>query len=500
MSGSLLDAIAVVMQPLLLLEMLGGVILGIMFGIIPGLTATLAVVLLIPLTYGMDAISGVAILVGVYIGGISGGLVSAILLGMPGTPSSIATVFDGFPMAKQGRGAKALSMGIFGNLFGTLVSWLFLITLASQLAHLALKFGPFEYVAVIVFGFTTVISLSGDSIPKGVVSCLFGLVVCTIGSDPVIGVTRNTLGLELLESGINAVPAMIGLFVVAEVFRNIASESATIVEDDLKVADKGGITWADVKASGWNLVRSSLIGVAIGMLPGIGGSLANIVAYDQAKKGAKDPETYGTGNVQGVIAPEAANNATIGSALIPMLALGIPGDVVTAALVGGLMLHGLQPGPLLFVDNPDFVYGIYVAFLIGALMMFGVMYLASNSLLPKLLLVPKKYLLPVVLVACSVGCYNLNFSFTDMWMSLVFGFIGFGMATLRFPITPVVISMVLGTTLENQLRLALVSSEGSPIPLFTQPISLLFLVLAVLSVALALRKKKLLAQGSEENG
>lgn len=490
MSGPLYEAASVIANPILLLQMLAGVVLGIMFGIIPGLTATLAVILLIPLTYGMDAISGVAILIGVYIGGISGGLVSAILLGMPGTPSSIATTFDGFPMARQGRGAKALSMGIFANLFGTMVSWVFLITLAPQLAKLALAFGPFEYVAVIVFGFTTVISLSGDSIPKGIVSCLFGLAVVTVGSDPVIGMTRNTFGFEMLESGINSVPAMIGLFVVAEVFRNVTSEGSKIVEDDLKVADKGGLSWTEIKLSAWNFIRSSLIGVGIGMLPGIGGSLANIVAYDSAKKGgSKHPQAYGMGNVDGVVAPECANNATIGSAMIPMLALGIPGDVVTAALIGGLMLHGLQPGPLLFVENPEFVYGIYISFAIGAFMMFGVMYLASNTLLPKLLLVPKKYLLPIVLIACTIGCYNLNFSFVDMWVALFFGVIGFVLSLLKFPITPVIVSMVLGSMMETNLRLALISSEGALTPFFTRPISILFLVLAVVSVAVALRKK-----------
>ncbi|MCC8190144.1 MAG: tripartite tricarboxylate transporter permease [Planctomycetes bacterium] len=489
MSEPLWEAASVVMTPTLLVEMLLGVILGILFGIIPGLTATLAVILLIPLTYGMDAISGVAILVAVYIGGVSGGLVSAILLGMPGTPSSIATTFDGFPMAKQGRGAKALSMGIFANLVGTVVSWVFLISLAPQLARLALAFGPFEYVAVILFGFTTVVSLSGDSISKGIVSCLFGLAVITVGSDPVIGLTRNTFGLEILESGINPVPAMIGLFVVAEVFRHVSTDSAKIVQDDLKMVDTGGLRFSEIRLSVWNLIRSSLIGVGIGMLPGIGGSLANIVSYDTAKRGrSRHPEAFGAGNVDGVLAPEAANNATIGSAMIPMLALGIPGDVVTAALIGGLMLHGLQPGPLLFVENPEFVYGIYLAFIIGACMMFGVMYLASNTLLPKLLLVPKKYLLPIVLIACTVGCYNLNFSFVDMWVALLFGVIGFVLSLLQFPVTPVIVAMVLGTMLETQLRLALISGEGSLLPFITQPIALLFLILAVISVMVAIRK------------
>ena len=485
----LLTTFGIIFQPLLLLQMLVGVILGIIFGIIPGLTATLAVVLLIPITYGMDAVSGVAILVGVYIGGVSGGLVSAILIGMPGTPASIPTVFDGFPMAKQGKANKALGMGIFANLFGTLVSWIFLVTLAPQLAKVALAFGPFEFVSVIIFGLITVISLSGDSLGKGVVACVFGLVVCTIGSDPVFGVGRNTFGIEMLESGISAVPALIGLFVVAEVLRNVTEKGARIINSDLQVKGRG-ITLTDIRASWRNLVRSSLLGVGIGILPGIGGSLASIVAYDRQKKAAPDPETYGKGNIQGVVAPEAANNATIGGAMIPMMALGIPGDVVTAALIGGLMLHGLQPGPMLFIEHPVFVYGIYVAFLIAAIMMFLVMYLASDSILPKLLLVPKKYLLPLVLIACTVGCYNLNYSFTDMWVAVIFGVIGFAMTLLHFPLTPVIISLILGSTLEKELRLAMIISEGSLTPFFTRPVSLLFLVLGMLSLYFAMRSKK----------
>ncbi|MCL2000942.1 MAG: tripartite tricarboxylate transporter permease, partial [Planctomycetes bacterium] len=206
------------------------------------------------------------------------------------------------------------------------------------------------------------------------------------------------------------------------------------------------------------------------------------------------PQPYGEGNIDGVVAPEAANNATIGGAMIPMLALGIPGDVVTAALIGGLLLHGLQPGPLLFVEHPQFVYGVYLSFLVSAFMMFGVMYLASNTLLPKLLLAPKKFLLPIVLIACTVGCYNLSYSFVDMWTALFFGVIGFVLSMLKFPITPIIVAMVLGKMLETNLRLALITSENSLTPFVTRPISLLFLLLAVVSVMFALRKRS--ASGS----
>lgn len=473
-----------------LLLLSGGVLLGLLFGIIPGLTATLAVILLVPITYGMSAVISISVLIGVYIGGISGGLVSAILIGMPGTPSSITTAFDGFPLAKQGKARKALTAGIAANFVGTLIGWIFLVAIAPQLARLALKFGPFEYVAVILFGLTTVISLSGDSIFKGCIVGLAGLAICTIGSDPITGISRNTIGLDFLSGGINAVPAMIGLFVVAEVFRECENQVMKVEGEKLKVSADSRFTWLEFIRGLPNLIRSSLIGVAIGILPGIGGSLANFVAYDQAKKASPDPESFGHGNIQGVLASESANNAVIGGALIPMLALGIPGDVVTAALMGGLQLHGLEPGPLLFTENPKFISAVYTAFLINALLMFIFMMLLGNRILPKLLLVPKKFLLPVVLVASTVGCYNLGYSIVDMWTAVIFGIVGYVMGKFNYPVTPMIISLVLGKVLEKQLRLALLMGKGSLLPLFTEPLSLLFIILGLLSLAISLRRTR----------
>lgn len=485
------ESLAVLLSPATLGLLAGGVLLGLLFGIIPGLTATLAVILLVPMTYGMSAVTSISVLIGVYIGGISGGLVSAILLGMPGTPSSITTAFDGFPLAMRGQARKALSAGIAANLFGTITGWLFLIAIAPQLARLALKFGPFEYVTVILFGLTTVISLSGGSILKGCIAGLAGLAICTIGMDPITGMARNTFGLDALSGGINAVPAMIGLFVVAEVFRECERQGSAIAAARLNLGpDDSRFTGREFLRSVPNLLRSSIVGVGIGILPGIGGSLANFVAYDQAKKASPDPASFGRGNIQGVLASESANNAVIGGALIPMLALGIPGDVVSAALMGGLQLHGLEPGPLLFAENPAFIGAVYVAFGINALLMFLFMTLLGIRILPKLLCVPKKYLLPIVLVASTVGCYNLGYSTADMWTALVFGIIGYGMGKFDFPVTPMIISLVLGKMLEKQLRLALLMGKGSLLPMFSQPICLLFLALAALSLAASFRRGK----------
>ncbi len=492
MTGGLFEAAAAVFNPATFIQIFLAVCLGIVFGIIPGLTATLAVILLIPLTYGMSPTTGISILIGLYIGGISGGLVSAILLGMPGTPSSIATAWDGFPLAKKGFGGKALKAGIISNLVGTTVSWLFLITLAPEIAAIALKFGSVEYVSVLIFGFVTVIALSGDSWVKGVVGCILGLAICTIGTDPTTGVVRNTFGFDrLLGSGIDATPAMIGMFVVAEVIINLTPGHADAMNKD-RLYEKytQRFTLAEVGKSWWNMLRSSLIGVGIGILPGLGGNVACVVAYERCKKAAKDPETFGKGNIQGVVASETANNATIGGAMIPMLTLGIPGDIVTAALIGGLMLHGLQPGPLLFLEHPIFVHSIYISFALATVMMFVVMYVASDTILPKLLLVPKEYLMPIVLIACTVGCYNLNYNLSDMWITLAFGILGVVFARFGIPTTPVIISMILGRLFETNLRGALIDTRGSIVPFFTHPISLAFLLMTVGSAYFAWRKTR----------
>ena len=483
----ILEASAVIFSPLTFCSIFGGVLLGIIFGIVPGLTATLAVILLIPITYGLDPISGIAVLIGVYIGGISGGLVSATLIGMPGTPSSITTTFDGFPLTKKGQAAKALKVGISANLVGTLFGWCFLITVAPQLAQIALKFGPIEYVAVIFFGFTTVISLSGDSVVKGIIVTLLGLVLCTIGTEPVLGTARNTFGFSSLNGGISAVPAMIGLFVLGEVFRSLESKDPPIKAKDVSFRDSGSFSLKEIRASIGNFIRSGFIGVSIGILPGIGGSLANFVSYDQAKKASKEPETFGTGNIQGIVASETANNAVIGGALIPMMALGIPGDVVSAALMGGLQLHGLEPGPMLFAENPVFIWGIYISFLLSAFIMFGSMMLAGTRVLPYILLIPKRFLLPVVVVASVVGCYNLDYSITDMWTTLAFGILGYFLSKYKFPLPPLVISLVLGSMFEKQLRLALMDGKGDLFgPVAGSPIAMLFLLIALFSIVFSL--------------
>ncbi|MCL2124143.1 MAG: tripartite tricarboxylate transporter permease, partial [Desulfovibrionaceae bacterium] len=358
MDATMFDAFLAALAPASFGLTLFGVIFGLIFGMIPGLTATLAVALLLPVTYGLAPAQGITLLLGAYIGGISGGVVSAVLLGLPGTPASITSVFDGYPLARQGKAGKALGIGALSNLVGTLFSWLVMLIMAPQLAKIALGFSALDITAVIIFGLTTVISLSGDSVFRGMVAASFGLLVCAIGIDPINGEPRLTMGFDILESGVNAIPAMIGLFVVGEIFVTIADPPPAVKE--ISKFRQSFLTRTELRQSIPNFLRSGLIGAGIGILPGIGGSLANFVAYDQAKKASKEPETFGTGNIQGLIAPETANNASIGGALIPMLTLGIPGDVVTAVLMGGLQLHGIDPGPLMFRDHPYIIDVVYI--------------------------------------------------------------------------------------------------------------------------------------------
>ena len=464
-----------------------GVVWGLVFGAIPGLTATLAVVVLIPITYGMGAVTGMSMLIGIYIGGVSGGMVASILVGMPGTPASIVTVFDGFPLAKQGLGRKALGVGIVSNTIGGLFGWLCLITIAPQIARLALKLGAFEYSAIIIFGLTAVVSLSGKSLRKGFIMAAFGLLVATIGFDPTYGMPRNTFGITFLRGGINPIPALIGLFVISQVFL----ESERTFEQFLIPRPKKTrfyLTLSEFKASIFNYLRSGMIGVFSGILPGIGGTLGAVVAYDQAKKSSSHPESFGEGNIQGLVASETANNASLGGALIPMLSLGIPGDAATAALLGGLMLHGLTPGPLLIRENPEIVYGVFSAYLIATIAMFLVMTLGTR-LFPVVLRIKKSVLLPLVLVAGIVGCFNLQYSFSDVWVALLFGLFGFVLVKHEFSLMPIVISVVLGNMLEMNLRLALLTSRSGFLPFLTRPVALLFLIASVFSVVFTLSKR-----------
>jgi putative tricarboxylic transport membrane protein len=486
----LLEGLSMVFAgPVTLMIILTTVVIGIIFGAIPGLSATMAIAMCLPLTYGMTPINGMAAIIGLYIGGISGGLISAILLNIPGTPSSIATCFEGRPMAVKGQAGKALGVGIFFSFIGTILSILALVTIAPRLAALAIKFGPFEYFSVTVFAMSLIISLSGKSLTKGLMMGVFGLILSTVGLAPVDNVPRYTFGLTDFMSGFDILTVLVGLYAISEILEN-ANNPAIVAKSQLesKFKIKGlGFTLKEFTGQIGNALRSAAIGISIGLLPGIGGSTSNILAYSAAKNQSKHPEKFGTGIIDGMVASETANNATIGGAIIPLLTLGIPGDSVTAMMLGGLIIHGITPGPLIFDQNGPIVYAVFAAMVVASLMMLIVEFLGLR-LFVKILRVPKYILLPLILVLCAIGAFGLNNRVFDIWSILIFGIIGYWLMKADFPLPPLILGFILGKTLETNLRRGLMYSHGDFLEFLRQPISAVFLVLAVLSIIFSLVK------------
>lgn len=459
-----------------------GVVIGIIFGSIPGLTSTMGVALCLPLTFSMSPLNGIAMLVALYVGGTSGGLISAILLKIPGTPSSVATTFDGGPMAERGEGGKALGIGILYSFIGTILSIVALIFIAPSLAKVALKFGPFEYFSICLFALTMIGSMVGDNLIKGLMSAVVGITCSLFGIASIGGASRFTFGVQSLENGFALLPVMIGLFAVSEILKIGAEGLSSTTGTTMSCKIKGfGISMKEFKDQFVNMIRSALIGIGIGILPGIGGATSNIVAYSVAKQQSKNPEKFGTGCIDGIIATETSNNASIGGALIPLLTLGIPGDTVTAMILGGLTLHGIAPGPLLFKNSGKLVYGIFAAFLIATIVMLIVEY-GGIRLFVKVLSVPKYILLPVILILCIVGTYGTNHSMFDVWTALIFGVIGYFMSKFKFPQAPMILGFVLGTTIEENLIRGLMYSNNNFGAFFTSPISGVFLVFTIIMV------------------
>ena len=375
-----------------------GVVVGIMFGAVPGLTAVMAIALTLPMTYGLGPSAGISLLIALYVGATSGGLISAILLKIPGTPSSVATTFDGGPMMEKGEGAKALGLGIVFSFIGTVLSIGALMFIAPWLANFALSFGPHEYFAIAVFSLTLIATLSTGSMVKGIFSGIAGFAISTVGIAPVEATQRFTFGRVELNSGFSILTVLVGMFAIAEVIK-VAEGARSIRAEDVKARKIGkikgfGFSVSEFFAQIPNAIRSSLIGIGIGILPGIGSGTSNIIAYVVAKKRSKTPQMFGNGAPEGVVASETANNAGIGGAMIPLLTLGIPGDAVTAILLGGLMIHGIQPGPMLFLTQGDLVYTIFAALMLSAILML-ILEFYGLRLFVRLLAVPKQILLPI---------------------------------------------------------------------------------------------------------
>ena len=489
--------LAGVATPAGLISIVGGVFVGIIFGAVPGLSATMALALFLPVTYSMDSVTAVVLLTSLYVGGISGGLISAILTGIPGTPSSVATTFDGWPMTQKGQGVKALGVGVVASFGGSIFSTIILIFADPALAAIAIKFGNYEYFAIALFSLSMMCGLAGDNLWKGILSGLTGCMFATVGMDAIGAVKRFTFGSRLIQNGFNTLPVLIGLFAVAEIVARVGSARSAKPEKAVEVNMKGikgfGFSVKETVGQIRNFIMCSAIGTAIGILPGIGGGAANVMAYSVSQSTSKYPEKYGTGVIDGIVATESSNNAAVGGALVPLLALGIPGDTVTAMLLGGLTLHGVTAGPLMFTEHADVVYSVFITMLVATVVMLFMEFYGLR-VFAKLLAIPKYYLLPAIFLCCIVGAYGTRHNVFDVWSVLVFGLVGVIFSKLKVPSAPFILGFIIGPLAENNLRRGLMFAQGNFAMFFTRPIADVFFAAAVFSLCFgvyrSLRPKK----------
>ena len=465
-----------------LLIIIAGTTIGIVFGAIPGLSAATGIALMLPVTFKMSSITGILFLGSIYIGGISGGLISAILLGVPGTPASVATVFDGYPMAKSGHSSKALGIGILSSFLGTTGSIVIAMFFCPTIARFAVKLGPWEIFSLCFCAIILVVTMSKGNMFNGLMAGFLGMLLSSLGIAPIDGAIRFAFNIPNLLGGVNQLTVMLGFFAVATLLHNFAKGDTKSPDIDVKSITGFGISIKEY-FSNWALIlKSFFIGLWIGFLPGLGAGLANVVAYAQAKGSSKTPEKYGTGCTEGIIASEISNNAAIGGAVIPMIALGIPGDTPTAMLIGGLMIHGIDAGPLLMKNNPQLVYSFFGVLLFAALITFIFQFFGMRSF-PYILRTPVCYLYGAIFVICTVGAFSDSRTMFNCWLMVIMGFIGFMMGFFSLPKSPFILGFILGPMLEINLRMGLTYTDKGLLPFFTRPVSGILLLIAACSLA-----------------
>ncbi|MEK9570147.1 MAG: tripartite tricarboxylate transporter permease [Paracoccaceae bacterium] len=486
----LIMALPGVLQPENFLAIVFGVLAGICVGAMPGLSATMAISVLIPFTFGLDPLVALGLMAGIYNGAMYGGAIPAVLLKIPGTPAAVATTFDGFPMAQQGRGGEALQVAVVSSAIGGIASALSLMLLAPPLAQVTLLFGPAEMFWIAVVGLLSIVFLLGGNLLKGLVAACFGILVSLVGTDTVNGTDRFTFGFFELLDGIHIVVLLVGLYAMPPVVDLLQTQLDTTQFKYNK--DQTESIWVAIPKMFrfWKTwIKSSLIGIWIGILPGAGGSMAAFLSYNEAKRNSKNPDEWGKGEPEGVAAAETSNNADTAAALIPALTLGIPGTAVAAIMLGGLLIHGLQPGPMLFRESPDIVFGFMWQFLFGAiLLIFLGGSLATNSF-AQLLKLPRPLLGSLIVVLMFIGVYSINERMFDVYLMLIFGAIGIAFDKLKFPLPPVVLGLILGSFAEENLRLALTIGLGDWGILTKSNTSLVLISLVVLVVMTPLIKK-----------
>jgi len=481
---ALLTALPLALRIDAVIAVFSGTLLGLIFGAIPGLTFTVALALVLPLSFALDPTPAIGLLLGTYIGGMTGGSVSAILLGIPGTPSAAATVTDGYWMTRTGRASLALGTAVIVSAFGGMFSLAVMMISVDFVASMAIKFGPAEIFALVLFGLSTICAMSEKSLLRGLVAGVIGLMLMTIGLDELDGVQRLTFGSTDMLQGVNLLVAMIGLFAIPHIIDVFVTykkgEQKRVQATDVKAELP---SWRDLKRNFWLMLRCAGLGTGIGAIPGTGGPIAAFLAYDHAKRFSKEPERFGRGSVEGVVAPETANNAVTGGAMIPLLSLGIPGDPATAIVLSGLLIHGLVPGPMLFIQHPEQIYGIYVA-IVMAYAAVLVIQLLGIRFFVHALRIPAHLLAVGIIVMCGIGAFSIRNSVFDVYALAVVGLLGYTLLRVQIPLTPIILGLVLGPTLEREFRTAMILSEGSIDIFYNSPVALAFFGLALLVVGL----------------
>ena len=493
-----LQALGILLQPANFLIMYVCALVGCVLGAIPGLSGGLGITLLLPMTFALNTEISFAMLVGMYVGGVSGSFIAAVLVGIPGSASSIGTCYDGYPMTKNGKAAKALSIGITGSFIGTFVSIIVAMLCSGAIADIALKLGPWEYFSLCLMAITMVVGLSNGSIFKGLMAAFLGLFLSTVGADKVTNQLRFTFGNTNLYGGINMVCMLMGTFALQQVATAYAKGQQDMPPVDTKSLKGFGLTLKDFTSNMKVILVSLVIGLFIGFLPGMGSGISNLIAYGQAKKMDKHPEKFGTGYDPGVWATEVSNNAGVGGALIPMISLGIPGDGTTVLLLSAMTIKGLQAGPMFIQTNPVLAALIFLIVLVSAILIFFTE-IGTKRWFPYLLKAPYHYLFSAIMMICFMGSFSATTSMFSVYMMIGFGVLGVIMDMFGMPMTPLMLSFILGPKIEEYFRTGCSYARGDLTSFITRPISLIFILVAIYSVVGPIITKKIKDKRAAKN-
>lgn len=473
-----------------------GLVVGLFFGAIPGISGIMAISILLPLTFYVSPLVGIPMLLGIYKAAIYGGSITAILLNTPGAPPAVCTAMDGFPLTQQGKGGKALNAALAGSVFGDAFSNILLICVAAPISYIAIKIGPTEQFCLILLSLTVVGSISGNSILKGMICAGFGIILSMVGVSGVSGAVRFTFGNEYLLSGISLIPMVIGVLCLPEIIHQVGTSAKKIVQKKLDLdSDDARFTWQEFKSNIGLMIRSSIIGSVIGAMPGLGASPAAFMAYSEAQRKSKKPELFGKGNIEGVIAPETANNATTGSAMIPLLTLGIPGDDVTAVLMGAFLIQGITPGPNIFFEHTSVVYGIFGSLIVCDILLYIIAKMGFRFWI-RIVDMPRHIIFSAVTVFAFLGTYSINQSLFDIFCLIMFGIIGYLMRTFQFSAGALIIGFILGPILEKSYDQTMSLSDGSYMIFLQSPVAVILLLITLASIfsiyRVRVRKEKIL--------